>query len=113
MTEKKKENRGGARPGSGRKSVKKLFSDLSLTKKRKQVMKHISDKDVELIVRNMVKRAKGDSADAKYLLDQFIGKSLQATDVTSGGKKIESFNDEQVDRIAARIAKRRTSNGGS
>jgi hypothetical protein len=113
MSEEKKENRGGARPGAGRKSVKKMFHELSLTKKRKMVMSYISDEDVKRIVRKMVKRAEEDSTDAKYLLDQFIGKSLQATDITSGGEKIESFNDEQVDRIAARIAKRRASNGSS
>jgi len=105
--------RGGYRPGSGRKTKERLFNELSLTKKRKAVMAYVSDKDIEDIIKALVKRAKGKDGDAKYVLDQFIGKSLQATDITSGGEKIESFNDEQVDRIAERIAKRNAADGGS
>lgn len=103
---------GGKRAGAGRKSVERLFSDLSLGKKRKKVLSYITEEDVRKIVRAMVARALEDPTDAKYLLDQLMGKSLQATDITSGGKKIESFNDDQVSRIADRIA-RRSKNGGS
>ena len=111
--EETKNKHGGSRPGSGRKSVKRLFRDLSLTKKRKAVMSHITNDDIKKIVRAMVDRALISSVDAKYLLDQFIGRPLQATDITSGGEKIESFNDKQITRIADRIAKRRAGNGGT
>lgn len=104
---------GGAREGSGRKSKKKLFNDLSLAKKRKLVMGFITEEQVQKIVENMVERALIDGKEAQYLINQFIGKPLQATDITSGGEKIESFNDEQVERIAQRIANKRASNGGT
>ena len=105
--------RGGAREGAGRKTKVKLFKDLSLDKKRKALMKHIKDEDIKIVIENMVQRAKNSDTSAKYLIDQLIGKALQSTDVTSGGEKVESFNDEQVDRIAARIAARNAKDGGS
>ena len=104
---------GGSRSGSGRKSKKKLFSDLSLTKKRRAFLEMISEEEVEEIVKAMMKRALLDGKEAQFIINQLIGRSLQATDITSGGKKIESFNDGQVKRIADRIASRRAGNGGS
>lgn len=76
-------------------------------------MSFITEEQVELIVKNMVERALVDGKEAQYLINQFIGKPLQATDITSGGKKIESFNDDQVERIAKRIANRRSVDGDS
>lgn len=104
---------GGAREGSGRKSKKKLFAVLSVAKKRRALLKHVSEDDLEKIMKALVKSAKHDKSDRKYLLDQVMGRSLQSTDVTSGGEKLESFSDEQVTRIADRVAKRRTEHGVS
>lgn len=104
-------NHGGYRPGSGRKSKVKIFDDLSMGDKRAFVMNLITDDDVKEIVSNMIERAKTDSKEAQYLLNQFIGKALQAIDTTSGGEKIESFNDEQIKRIAERIFTRPTEDG--
>lgn len=105
---------GGARPGAGRKSKAEMFKSLDCTTKRRFVLTMIKDEDILSIVNAMVRRAKVDSVEAKYIIDQLIGRPLQATDVTSGGEKIESFNDGQIDRIARRvIAARSTTNGDS
>lgn len=102
---------GGKRAGAGRKSKEKMFKELSMHDRRMTVMNFMTDDDIKEIVEGMIKRAKGDAKSAKYLMDQFIGKALQATDITSGGEKIGSFNDEQVSRIAERIASRRARDG--
>lgn len=106
--------KGGWRPGAGRKSRLEMFNSLSGTVKRKFVLELINDDDVRSIVNGMIRRAKTDTVEAKYLIDQLIGRPLQATDVTSGGEKIESFNDGQIDRIARRaIAAREAADGDS
>lgn len=102
---------GGAREGAGRKSKEKLFSVLSVAKKRKALLKHVDEKQLEKIMKALVRSALTNSSDRKYLLDQIMGRSLQTTDVTSGGEKLESFSDDQVNRIADRVAKRRASDG--
>lgn len=105
---------GGYRPGAGRKSRLKMFNDLAGTEKRKMVLKMIKDEDILSIVNAMIRRAKTEPIEAKYIIDQLIGRPLQATDITTGGEKLESFNDGQVDRIAQRIiAGRETPDGGS
>jgi hypothetical protein len=109
--ETKEKSHGGWRPGAGRKKKEQLFNELSMPKKRKLIMTYITDEDVRQIVGNMVKMAKTDKDAAKYLIDQFIGKPLQATDITSGGEKLESFNDDQVSRIARRITSGPTNDG--
>ena len=38
---------------------------------------------------------------------------VEASDVTSGGKPINAFNDDQINRIADRITRRHTENGDS
>ena len=101
-------NHGGKRSGSGRKGGQDMFDKLSMAKKRTLVMGMINDKDVEAIVKFLIERAKHNTSTAKYVINQLIGKPLQATDITSGGEKLESFNDEQVNRIADRIAKRKS-----
>jgi len=105
------ENRGGKREGAGRKSIVKLFHTLSVAKKRKSLLKYATEEDLEKIMKALVKSAKTDKSDRKYLLDQVMGKSLQSTDLTTGGEKIESFNDEQVSRVAKRIADRSNAGG--
>lgn len=50
------------------------------------------------------------SAIAKLVLSSNHGMS-DHTDVTSGGEPIQSFTDDQVDRIAERIARRRKGDG--
>ena len=107
------ENRGGKRKGAGRKSKKKLFASLSVAKKRKALLKFVDEDKLEKIIKSLVKSALTNSSDRKYLLDQVMGRSLQTTDITSGGEKLESFSDEQVSRIADRVTKRRASDGGS
>lgn len=105
---------GGYRPGAGRKSRVKMFNDLAGTEKRKFVLKLITDNDIISIVNAMLRRARKDTSEAKYILDQVMGKPLQSTDITTGGDKLESFNDGQIDRIAQRIiAGRETPDGGS
>lgn len=38
---------------------------------------------------------------------------VESSDVTSGGKPLNSFSDDQINRIADRITRRRTENGDS
>ncbi len=103
---------GGKRSGSGRKKGKDMFDKLSMGKRRKIVLRMIKDKDVEKIVKYLIQRAMKNTSTAKYVINQLIGRPLQATDITSGGEKLESFNDEQVNRIAKRVAEGKSSVGG-
>jgi len=75
------------------------------------VMKMIKPDDVEKIVKYMIQRAQSNQSAAKYVLNQLIGRPLQATDITSGGEKLESFDNEQVKRIAKRISEGKSSTG--
>lgn len=104
--------RGGARPGAGRKSRLEMFKDLDGSTKRKFVLGLITNDEITTIVHAMIRRAKSEPIEAKYIIDQLIGRPLQATDVTSGGEKIESFNDGQIDRIAKRVIAARSSTDG-
>ena len=105
--------KGGFRPGAGRKSRLDNFNKLSGATRRKFVLDLITDDDVRSIVNAMLRRARTEPVEAKYVIDQLIGRPLQATDVTSGGEKIESFNDGQIDRIAQRIIAGRAIPDGS
>lgn len=95
--------KGGYRPGAGRKARVKVFGQLDGVEKRKMVLKMITDDDVRSILNGLLRRARTETTEAKYLIDQLIGRPLQSTDVTTGGEKLESFNDGQIDRIAKRV----------
>lgn len=47
----------------------------------------------------------------KEVADRTEGKATQPLDVTSNGESISNFNDEQIKRIADRIAERKGSHG--
>ena len=102
---------GGKRAGAGKKFGKPTFDTLSLMNKRAKIIGMIDERDIEQIIRFLIQRAKTNTSTAKYVINQLIGRPLQATDITSGGERIESFNDEQVSRIAKRVASGSTISG--
>ena len=104
-------NHGGSRAGSGRKSGKQMFDQLSMLKRRKIFLKMVSNTDLEKIVSFLIKRATRNTSTAKYVINQLIGKPLQSTDITSGGEKLESYSEKQVRKIAGRIAKGKSKSG--
>ncbi len=75
-------NYGGARIGAGRKSKEELFQELNIHGRRKEFLKLVTAEDFSEIVKNYLQKAKTDSNMAEYVINQLIGKSMQAVEVT-------------------------------
>lgn len=104
--EKKKGEHGGKRNGSGRKAKEKIYSELSLTEKRKRFLEFISEDDFQVIVKNYIDQAKKSPNQAEYIINQMIGKPMQAMEVTGrNGQPLLPINK------AVEILKIFTSNG--
>lgn len=85
----KSANYGGAREGSGRKSKEKLFQELSMSGKRKEFLAMVTQEEFEAIVKNYLEGAKHDPDQAEYIINQIIGKPLQAMELSGkDGKEL-------------------------
>lgn len=73
---------GGSREGAGRKAKEKTYVDLSLHEKRKIFYSMVSEEDFKAIVRNYVDQAKKTPQQAEFIINQLIGKPMQAVEVT-------------------------------
>jgi hypothetical protein len=62
---------------------------------------------------NAVVQARIDLPYLKEVTDRTEGKAPQSLDLTSQGDKLNTFDDDQIDKIAKRIASRERSDGGS
>lgn len=62
--------------------------------------------ELELISSGFTNARKGDYRFYKDVLDRLHGTATNKTDITSGGEKITTFNEEQARAIAERISRR-------
>jgi hypothetical protein len=73
---------GGAREGAGRKAKEKMYADLNLSEKRKIFYSMVSEEDFRIIVMNYLDQAKKSPQQAEFIINQLIGKPMQAVEVT-------------------------------
>lgn len=79
------------------------------SKTRPRFCDFITEKEVFDIIETAKRMAReGDSVMLKFVAEQVFGKASQSMDITTGGEKINTFDDEQIERIARRVL-----NGGA
>lgn len=93
MTEVKHNSHGGPRQGAGRKRKEKTYATMTLAEKRKIFNSMVSEEEFKDIVKNYIAMAKKSPQQAEFLINQLIGKPMQAMEVTGrDGKDLLPLN---------------------